>query len=647
MQKLRKLNFFDRTPVGTDGWGSDFADVSEAAGGTNYLFFSTRSSAELLLVDSAFRHARHKIFAPEERVHKLHECKENVFFALTSKGPAAAPRLKFFRVESLSKINAMHQIPVFEQQRASFKEHNLPGGDDHAPHTRSEKNSFVTCCDCLGDAAICLGSANGYVQLVFGPFERNPVLKVISVGDNSPVTSCHFLEQVRTAIGANGGGAGGSAAGTIVPAGGTPAAGAANTSNTGAANATIRVVLFVTTRTSVFSYSLGEIEQNQSGTTAAGIKSAASGAPTSLAGGINAAGRLTSAAVSVREQASSIARTTTAMLSTTAGAATSFSSDTNNNNRQAPSSVRSNVPIAELLGQREILLLHEERSGGADFFCAAVFRSMQALLVARAEGVFSYDPEEGNLSAIPLDGLKLALLTKGPFFVCVTSEEEHKFRVTICLSYPHMRFIAYSALFGARPFRLFAGLQPPDALFLLDDCGKLFKLQEKPKSEQLEVLARKRLFEWAAILVEKESLDTAAMCRIYKLHGDALYEKRMYDHALQVYLKSVDVDLPLETSYVVEKYLEAHKIGHIAKYLQKLHERPGLAEPGHTRLLFQCYTKRAEDESELGAFLEQIPVEHYDYRVGLEVLEQTPGFMPYAVQLAKKVGKTSSCAEVR
>ena len=196
-----------------------------------------------------------------------------------------------------------------------------------------------------------------------------------------------------------------------------------------------------------------------------------------------------------------------------------------------------------------LAILSEDRGGsGCDFHCSTIFESIKTLLVARTDGIFAYDPDEGNLSATPLPGDKFALssLAKA-FFGCVASEGGggmepgvvERCRVTICLSYPHVRFVAFSALFG-EVRRLFPGFG--DSLFVLDSSprGGLFRLREKPKSEQVQLLLRKRMFDWAAKLAERENLPAADMREICRAHGDALFEKRLYDQALTVYMRSLD-----------------------------------------------------------------------------------------------------------
>lgn len=57
----------------------------------------------------------------------------------------------------------------------------------------------------------------------------------------------------------------------------------------------------------------------------------------------------------------------------------------------------------------------------------------------------------------------------------------------------------------------------------------------------------------------------------------------------------------LEPSYVIRQFLDAQRIHNLTSYLQALHER-GLANPDHTTLLFNCYTK-LKDLSKLDQFL--------------------------------------------
>jgi len=299
----------------------------------------------------------------------------------------------------------------------------------------------------------------------------------------------------------------------------------------------------------------------------------------------------------------------------------------------------------------EVRLLNVDVSGGAAELCSCAFPTLNALLVATGEAIFSYDPEEGNMSGLPLDGDKVMLTQFKSYFVSVTAEggggpaslggvtaspsSMPKQNVTICLAYPHMRFVAYSGQF-TDVTHVFSAM---GSVFVLSRGGAdgntvLFELREKELSEQLNILVKKRMFEWAAEIGTRSGAPAESVSDIYRQHGDALFEKRAYDQALAIYSKTVDMGLPLEPSYIVERYLDAQRIGHVAKYLKRLHEKH-LAEREHTALLLKCYTK-LKDFSTLEEFLETTPVSQYDPTTAIGVLEAA-GYYGLAAAIAQKV----------
>jgi len=311
-------------------------------------------------------------------------------------------------------------------------------------------------------------------------------------------------------------------------------------------------------------------------------------------------------------------------------------------------SVRSWVVIER--DEPDMRLLNVDSSGGAAELCSCVFPMIKALLVAKGDAIFAYDPDEGNMSAMPLEGEKIILTQFKSYFVAVTAESPPgaltggmtaspssmpKQNVVICLAYPHMRFIAYTSQF-TDVTHVITGM---GSVFVVSRGGAdsntvLFELREKELSEQLDILVKKRMFEWASEVARLGEAPSQARAEIYRQHGDALFEKRAYDQALTIYMKTVDLKLPLEPSYVVEQFLDAQRIGHVAKYLKRLHEM-NLAEREHTALLLKCYTK-LKDFSTLGAFLETTPVSQYDPATAIEVLEAA-GYYGLAAEIAQKV----------
>ena len=276
---------------------------------------------------------------------------------------------------------------------------------------------------------------------------------------------------------------------------------------------------------------------------------------------------------------------------------------------------------------------------------------MSAFLVATPAAIFAYDADHGNLSALALEGEKEWLSTFGNYFVALTESEEGngddnqpnqmggppvlRQNLTVCLTLPAVRLIGFSGQFSEVAYVTIA----QDSIFVLSKGGAngqavLFQLKAKPMQEQIQILLKKRMFEWAAEIAIRGGYGREATADIYRQHGDSLYEKRAYDSALAIYAKTVELALPLEPSYVIQKFLETNKIGLIAKYLQKLHEK-GLAEKEHTALLLQCYTKLKDKES-LEAFVRQDKL-IYDSSTAISTLEDS-GYPKLASDLALRSG---------
>lgn len=310
----------------------------------------------------------------------------------------------------------------------------------------------------------------------------------------------------------------------------------------------------------------------------------------------------------------------------------------------------------------EVRLLHVDTAGpdglgGASECCSCIFPSTSALLVAKGDAVFAYDPDEGNMSAVPLEGDKVILERFKSYFVCVTSEDGAalggtvqtpsampKQTITVVLVHPQMRFNAYQSQFTDVTHVTNA----MGRIFVLSRGGAdsntvMFELREKDLSERLDILLKKRQFEWAAEVALQCGASGETVADIYRQHGENLFEKRNYDQALAVYMKTIDLGLPLEPSYIVERYLDAQRIGHVAKYLKRLHEKD-VAEPEHTALLLKCYTK-LKDFSTLQGFLETTPVSQYDPATAIEVLESA-GYFGLAAFVAKKVGRNDDYVRV-
>ena len=59
--------------------------------------------------------------------------------------------------------------------------------------------------------------------------------------------------------------------------------------------------------------------------------------------------------------------------------------------------------------------------------------------------------------------------------------------------------------------------------------------------------------------------DEDGLLDIFRQYGDHLYSKGDYSGAIENYVKTIG---HVEPSYVIRKFLEAHKIHHLTEYLQ-------------------------------------------------------------------------------
>ncbi|CEM18634.1 unnamed protein product [Vitrella brassicaformis CCMP3155] len=274
-------------------------------------------------------------------------------------------------------------------------------------------------------------------------------------------------------------------------------------------------------------------------------------------------------------------------------------------------------------------VMYLDPTAGAPSFCSTVVEATQVLLVLRDVGIFSYDAEQGNLSALPFEGQKMQLTSYKAYFAALTAEESarpgaspmsvtvggpdgsstavaaaagaaasQRQLVTVCLSYPEVRFVAFVGYINDVT-HIFPAM---GSLFVLARGGggvggegpcMLLELREKDIAERLDILVKKRLFEWATEVALREHQPREVLQEVHRLHGDWLYDKRAFDQAIQVYTKTIGC---VEPSYVIEKYLDAQRIHNLATYLKKLHEA-GVAEKEHTTLLFKCYTKLKDTEA--------------------------------------------------
>ncbi|KRY28444.1 Vacuolar protein sorting-associated protein 11 -like protein, partial [Trichinella spiralis] len=208
-------------------------------------------------------------------------------------------------------------------------------------------------------------------------------------------------------------------------------------------------------------------------------------------------------------------------------------------------------------------------------------------VVARNMGFYFYQPEEKGGCQI-FRGNKKILLSHGPYLIVVSelsvNNEINDDKVTLTVYDMQNSFIAYEASFPDISEVFIAW----NFIFILCmESGKLFRLKEMSIESQLDILFRKNLFDLAIKVSERNNVSKRELSNIYQFYGDYFYKKRDYSNALKQYMRTIGT---LDTSYVIRKLLDAHRIENLAEYLEAVfHAKLGTVD--HSNVLLSCYIK--------------------------------------------------------
>eukprot|EP01094_Clydonella_sp_ATCC50884_P020731 TRINITY_DN4366_c0_g1_i5.p1 TRINITY_DN4366_c0_g1~~TRINITY_DN4366_c0_g1_i5.p1 ORF type:complete len:934 (-),score=319.64 TRINITY_DN4366_c0_g1_i5:233-3034(-) len=170
------------------------------------------------------------------------------------------------------------------------------------------------------------------------------------------------------------------------------------------------------------------------------------------------------------------------------------------------------------------------------------------------------------------------------------------------------------------------------SIFILTADGKCFQLEEKDTQTKLDTLFKNDLYSVAINLAKSsQGYDANAIVDIYRKYGDYLYARPRFDFdgAMAQYLQTIG---GLEPSYVIRKFLDAQRIHNLTTYLQALHTKK-IANPDHTTLLLNCFTK-LKDEEQINAFIEKSEYQ-FDVDTAISVCRQAAYYVQ-ALRLAKR-----------
>jgi hypothetical protein len=181
------------------------------------------------------------------------------------------------------------------------------------------------------------------------------------------------------------------------------------------------------------------------------------------------------------------------------------------------------------------------------------------------------------------------------------------------------------------------------------------RLDEYSTLAKLDILYRRNLYTLAVGLAKSQGMSEAGIAEIHRKYGDYLYIKGDFDGAMTQFTKTIGY---LQPSHVIRKvsssptlyytnhlqFLDAQRIQNLTTYLQDLHNL-NLANPDHTTLLLNCYTKTS-DRPRLDAFIKSRAVTSqsqsaelpFDLDTAIRVCRKA-GFFEHALFLARRFGR--------
>lgn len=134
-------------------------------------------------------------------------------------------------------------------------------------------------------------------------------------------------------------------------------------------------------------------------------------------------------------------------------------------------------------------------------------------------------------------------------------------------------------------------------VFLFTNNHSVFCLHKLDLQTKLAVLYKQKLFSLALTIAHSNDLYYNSIVEIHQMfiwaillicrYGDYLYEQGEYDDAVKEYVKTIGV---IEPSYVIRRFLDAHRLPNLTDYLEALHKQ-GVANKDHTTLLLKCYAR--------------------------------------------------------
>lgn len=331
------------------------------------------------------------------------------------------------------------------------------------------------------------------------------------------------------------------------------------------------------------------------------------------------------------------------------------------------------IVVCSLTGKEEKSILDEQ---GCALGCASMVDTSfhRGISMARDDAFYFYGPDgrgpclayEGIKSFIQWFGTQVVVAkpfilgTIDPLEVSQVVSEDRLVPTHLEIYDVSQKLVGFSKRFDSGIVQVTWAFM---GFFVLCRDGSLHRIEERDTRAKLEVLLNQDLYHLAITVANKSrrsleftskphpELSTAnavaaasgdhdnvlteeELSDIYRKYGDFLYSKGDYESAMTQYLNTIGF---LEPSYVIRKFLDAQRLKSLTTYLQELHTQgQGLANPDHTTLLLNCYTK-LKDVTRLDKFIKTNSDKElqFDLETAIKVLRQA-GYYDHALFLAHK-----------
>lgn len=242
------------------------------------------------------------------------------------------------------------------------------------------------------------------------------------------------------------------------------------------------------------------------------------------------------------------------------------------------------------------------KSMGIALNCTTKDKTTQELIVGVNSSIRYYN-QQTKSHVINFDiNKKLIYNFCKDYLLIISSEETNSTRFTtkvliLDLNYKHISFSL------TLPNTTITHAFMWDELCLLSTDGVLYKINEKPPNQQVELMLQRDLFLLAYQVAKQSQLPVLTLLKICKQEGDFLYQQKEYSQSIESYVRCLTyyTDPKLELTpeyeslddfiiYIITKLKDPSSIKYLTEFLYHLYESK-MANNDHVTLLLCCYCK--------------------------------------------------------